>query len=700
MISPESEISLPPANSQRQNALSLTQPSKQHYKQNQASTGSFGQNPPSNSYNKNQPNPNESTVHYLPPLNENPSSSTPSRSIVSSASNSPSTSFPPVAKQTAPNTPGTALKPSQVLKFYSSALTLYEHGEVLEFPSIYYYGQRTKKKIPANPALPINCGFDDENGDYLMYLHDHILFRYEVVEVLGKGSFGQCVKVIDHKTKTTCALKIIRNKKRFHKQGLVEVKLLDFIKENDPEDQFNNVRIFDSFYFRNHLCITFELLSLNLYEFMKETHFHPMSLSLIRRFAIQILNSLRYLHKLSIIHCDLKPENILLKNPLKSGIKVIDFGSSCFVNERIYSYIQSRFYRAPEVILGIPYGTGIDIWSFGCILCELLTGYPIFPGEDEVEQLAMIAEVVGAPPSQIVEISSRKKTFFDSNSNMKPVTNRDGKKRKAGSRPLPVALKCSDHDFLDFIAKCLKWNPKERITADEAIRHRWVIGTITHQKRPPEMTNKEPAQSEIDAESASPKKNVAVPPLQLSSSSPTPSKTTTDRPKPSTVRPHPPVKPNPPPANTNPVESRPRPTNYKISPPSTATVPNATSAASHEKHSPNMSAYPPSSHMNSAFFFKTPQTVRHSFVANATKGSRDKKDNWGTSAFRRSQDVGATTDRTPKTTFRASKGKPAVGKEGSLTDRGDSEKRRHGDSNSFSKGAKPTRYSQFSSSKQ
>jgi dual specificity tyrosine-phosphorylation-regulated kinase 2/3/4 len=85
------------------------------------------------------------------------------------------------------------------------------------------------------------------------------------------------------------------------------------------------------------------------------------------------------------VHCDLKPENILLKQPNKSGIKVIDYGSSCFTNSRIYTYIQSRFYRAPEIILGIPYTMAIDMWSFGCIIAELYTGYPIFPGENETD---------------------------------------------------------------------------------------------------------------------------------------------------------------------------------------------------------------------------------------------------------------------------------------------------------------------------
>ena len=106
-----------------------------------------------------------------------------------------------------------------------------------------------------------------------------------------------------------------------------------------------------------------------------------------------------------IIHCDLKPENILLKQHNKSGIKVIDFGSSCFQDERIYTYIQSRFYRAPEIILGISYTTAIDMWSFGCILAELCTGYPLFPGENEAEQLAYIMEIKGVPDDYILNVS-------------------------------------------------------------------------------------------------------------------------------------------------------------------------------------------------------------------------------------------------------------------------------------------------------
>ena len=78
----------------------------------------------------------------------------------------------------------------------------------------------------------------------------------------------------------------------------------------------------------------------------------------------------------------------------------------------MYTYIQSRFYRSPEVILGLPYSMPIDMWSLGCILAELYTGYPLFPGENEVEQLACIMEIQGLPPQNILEQATRRRLFF------------------------------------------------------------------------------------------------------------------------------------------------------------------------------------------------------------------------------------------------------------------------------------------------
>ena len=231
-----------------------------------------------------------------------------------------------------------------------------------------------------------------------------------------------------------------------------------------------------SFYFRGHLCIATELLGINLYEFIKAHDFAGFSLKLIRRFTKQMLASLCLLESHNVIHCDMKPENILLAHPLHSEIKVIDFGSSCFETEKVYTYIQSRFYRSPEVILGMSYGLPIDMWSVGCILAELYTGYPIFPGENEQEQLACIMEVFGPPEKHLIERSTRRKLFFDSLGKPRITVSPKGKRRRPSSKTLSQAIKCDDENFVDFIAKCLRWDPDRRLKPHEAMSHDFVTG--------------------------------------------------------------------------------------------------------------------------------------------------------------------------------------------------------------------------------
>lgn len=316
-----------------------------------------------------------------------------------------------------------------------------------------------------------NHGFDDERGDYKIIIGDHVLYRYEILQILGKGSFGQVIKVFDHKLKLQMALKILRNKQRFHQQGTVEIKILKFLKEKDVNESYNVVHIEDYFQFRHHLCITFEILSLNLYDFLKGNNFQGISLSLIRRFAYQILQTLRLLKRHKVLHCDLKPENILLKQANRSSLKVIDFGSSCFEDEKLYTYIQSRFYRAPEIILGIPYSTMIDMWSFGCIIVELYTGYPLFCGESEHEQILCIMEVLGQPPRDILINATRKQLFFDINGHPKIIANSRGKKKTINTKSLKDILRGADLGFIQLVESCLEWDPAVRLTPDEAIKH-------------------------------------------------------------------------------------------------------------------------------------------------------------------------------------------------------------------------------------
>ncbi|KAL5606129.1 hypothetical protein BROUX41_006103 [Berkeleyomyces rouxiae] len=356
-------------------------------------------------------------------------------------------------------------------------LNSYEHGEIMDYKDVYFCGTQNAQKVVGDLHSNVpNFGYDDERGDYAIVPGDHLAYRYEIIDVLGKGSFGQVVRCIDHCLGVLVAIKIIRNKKRFHQQAIVEVNILKKLREWDPHNHHSMVNFTDNFYFRGHLCISTELLDMNLYEFIKVNNFRGFSLRLIRRFTKQILSSLNLLKHRRVIHCDLKPENILIRHPLHSEIKVIDFGSSCFENEKIYTYIQSRFYRSPEVILGMTYGLPIDMWSVGCILAELYTGVPIFPGENEQEQLACIMEVFGPPEKHLIEKSTRKKLFFDSMGKPRLTVSTKGRRRRPSSKTLQQVLKCDDEPFLDFIARCLRWDPDRRMRPEEALRHEFITG--------------------------------------------------------------------------------------------------------------------------------------------------------------------------------------------------------------------------------
>ncbi|KDQ60565.1 hypothetical protein JAAARDRAFT_553201 [Jaapia argillacea MUCL 33604] len=377
--------------------------------------------------------------------------------------------FPEPTRPTTPLSPSAVLKSSQV-----QYLSEYERKEILDFPSVYCFGARSDKK-PAIPSNPINnYGYDDDRGDYLVVNRDHLAYRYEVIDTLGKGSFGQVLHCRDHCTGESVAIKIIRNKKRFHHQALVEIKILDNLRKWDSEEKHHVIKMTEHFYFRQHLCIAMELLSINLYELIKANGFVGFTTALIRRFTSQMLLSLSLMRTHRIVHCDLKPENVLLRHPAKSAIKVIDFGSSCFEHEKIYTYIQSRFYRSPEVILGMNYHMAIDMWSLGCILAELSTGFPIFPGENEQEQLSCIMEVLGIPDKDFINRSSRKKLFFDSTGVPRPVVNSKGRRRRPGTKTLAQVLRCDDELFVDFIGKCLVWDPERRMKPQAALRHPFI----------------------------------------------------------------------------------------------------------------------------------------------------------------------------------------------------------------------------------
>ncbi|KAK3910616.1 Dual specificity tyrosine-phosphorylation-regulated kinase 2 [Frankliniella fusca] len=414
-----------------------------------------------------------------------------------------------------------AATPEQVMKVYRSKLMPYEQYEIYNYPEIFFIGANAEKVVGI-PGAPNNYGYDNEQGSYIHVPHDHVAYRYEVLKVIGKGSFGQVVKAYDHKTHEHVALKMVRNEKRFHRQAQEEVRILEDLRKQDVNNTMNIIHMFDHFTFRNHMCITFELLSINLYELIKKNKFQGFSLQLVRKFCYCLLQCLDALYQNKIIHCDMKPENILLKQQSRSGIKVIDFGSSCYEPQRMYTYIQSRFYRAPEVILGARYGMPIDMWSLGCILAELLTGSPLLPGEDEGDQLACIMELRGMPPATLVDAGKYSKTFFSSKGYPRycPVTlhtdgtavcgsgmSRRGKPRgPPGSKQLYVALKGrGDHQFMDFLRRCLEWDPEQRMTPYSALRHVWLRRRLP--RAPDEKTECQPLRTSASSSRNSSKTN-------------------------------------------------------------------------------------------------------------------------------------------------------------------------------------------------
>lgn len=275
------------------------------------------------------------------------------------------------------------------------------------------------RRVLTKPSRPVhNHGHDNERHDYILYVNDVIGNeegrKYVILDLLGQGTFGQVVKCQNVGTRELVAVKVIKNQAAFFNQSMMEVTVLEMLNQRyDREDKHHIVRMRDTFVFRQHLCIVVELLSLNLYDLIKQNQYRGFSLTLCRLFLTQILDAMRVLKEARIIHCDLKPENILLRNLESPSIKVIDFGSACHEHQTLYTYIQSRFYRSPEVLLGLPYSAAIDMWSLGCIAAELFLGLPIFPGASNYDQLARIVGTLGVPPAHMLEVGKETLTYFE-----------------------------------------------------------------------------------------------------------------------------------------------------------------------------------------------------------------------------------------------------------------------------------------------
>ncbi|EJK75133.1 hypothetical protein THAOC_03154 [Thalassiosira oceanica] len=399
---------------------------------------------------------------------------------------------------------------------------------VLGFPGIYPPGKGKSGEMECF-YLPIitksqKTGFEPTK-DLSLKAGTVFANNYLVQGELGSAAFSTAYRCLDLSSEEDedgyqdeVCLKVIKNTKDYFDQSLDEIKILQLLKDTGQVAEHHIVEMRSFFYHREHLVIVTELLRQNLYEFGKSIlesrgplYFTRLRLSHIAR---QCLIALNFVHELGLMHCDIKPENILLESYSRALVKVIDFGSSSFVTDRQSSYIQSRSYRAPEVILGLPYGGKIDIWSLGCVVAEMYTGEVTFQNDSEVSMLSRIEAICGPFPRHMIDKGRNchriftdsgliyEKTTIDNVEDSRSVSSNEdagssGKTVYSVFQPKVTTISARlgfDEDFMDqpkldeddkqralfvdFVSKLLTVDPDVRPSAAEALQHPWILGSL------------------------------------------------------------------------------------------------------------------------------------------------------------------------------------------------------------------------------
>ncbi|XP_051903646.1 homeodomain-interacting protein kinase 2-like [Hippocampus zosterae] len=237
---------------------------------------------------------------------------------------------------------------------------------------------------------------------------------YKVLSVKGEGTFGKVAKCRKADTNKTVAVKMIRDQGNFAVQARFEIEALQKIQMLENYTS-HLVQWMSTFSYMGYICLEFEYLDKSLFDFMKERHFKPLQVKEIRPIVHQLAKALDHLKGARMIHADLKLENIMFINHQQQPyrVKVIDFGlTHDIADARPGSYIQSRPYRSPEVLVGAPYDEAIDIWSMGCVTAFLYTGTLIFPGKNDYEMITYITGTQGAFPDSLLVSGKKTEHFF------------------------------------------------------------------------------------------------------------------------------------------------------------------------------------------------------------------------------------------------------------------------------------------------
>ncbi|KAM3833382.1 mitogen-activated protein kinase 12 isoform 1-T1 [Vipera latastei] len=283
--------------------------------------------------------------------------------------------------------------------------------------------------------------------------------RYRELQAVGSGAYGAVCSAIDQKNGNKVAIKKLYRpfqSELFAKRAYRELRLLKHMKHENVIgllDVFTPDPSLDKF---NDFYLVMPFMGTDLSKIMKH---EKLTEDRIQFLVYQMLKGLKYIHSSGIIHRDLKPGNLAVNEDCE--LKILDFGLARHTDSEMTGYVVTRWYRAPEVILNwMHYTQTVDIWSVGCIMAEMVTGRPLFKGNDHLDQLTEIMKVTGTPTQDFVQ----KLQSQDAKNYIKSLP-------QVQKKDFAAILKNVNHLAVNLLEKMLVLDPEKRITASEALAH-------------------------------------------------------------------------------------------------------------------------------------------------------------------------------------------------------------------------------------